>query len=119
MEAWTWYSSGGWATIKKRDHPLPSFPETTSRDLAVAATPLRTQVRDLDDITFTEWFHELRQRPSRSIDRMWDPIAYALGFIDCDHISATVHAHHLHVVRDSHRSFGFADARRFSADLSP
>ena len=23
-----------------------------------------------------------------SIDRMWDPIAYALGFIDCDHISA-------------------------------
>lgn len=23
-----------------------------------------------------------------SIERMWDPIAYALGFIDCDTISA-------------------------------
>jgi zeta-carotene desaturase len=44
-------------------------------------------VRDLDDITFTEWF--TRFGGSRgSIDRMWDPIAYALGFIDCDHISA-------------------------------
>ena len=73
---------------KKRDHPLPSFPETTSRDPhAVAAPPLRTQVRDLDDITFTEWFTSFGGSRG-SIDRMWDPIAYALGFIDCDHISA-------------------------------
>ena len=37
-------------------------------------------VRDLDDITFTEWF--TRFGGSRgSIDRMWDPIAYALGFM--------------------------------------
>jgi len=44
-------------------------------------------VRDLDDITFSEWF--LRFGGSRgSIERMWDPIAYALGFIDCDNISA-------------------------------
>mmetsp|Transcript_107002 Transcript_107002/g.184556 ORF Transcript_107002/g.184556 Transcript_107002/m.184556 type:complete len:691 (-) Transcript_107002:392-2464(-) len=44
-------------------------------------------VRDLDDITFSEWF--LRFGGSRgSIERMWDPIAYALGFIDCDQISA-------------------------------
>jgi len=44
-------------------------------------------VRDLDDISFSEWF--LRFGGSRgSIDRMWDPIAYALGFIDCDNISA-------------------------------
>jgi zeta-carotene desaturase len=44
-------------------------------------------VRDLDDITFTEWF--TRFGGSRgSIERMWNPIAYALGFIDCDHISA-------------------------------
>eukprot|EP00468_Gymnochlora_sp_CCMP2014_P006330 CAMPEP_0167747340 /NCGR_PEP_ID=MMETSP0110_2-20121227/4231_1 /TAXON_ID=629695 /ORGANISM="Gymnochlora sp., Strain CCMP2014" /LENGTH=567 /DNA_ID=CAMNT_0007632239 /DNA_START=221 /DNA_END=1924 /DNA_ORIENTATION=+ len=44
-------------------------------------------VRALDDITFTEWF--MRQGGSRgSIERMWDPIALALGFIDCDHISA-------------------------------
>merc|ERR1719327_1611488 len=44
-------------------------------------------VRELDDITFTEWF--TRFGGSRgSIERMWDPIAYALGFVDCDHISA-------------------------------
>jgi len=44
-------------------------------------------VRELDDITFTQWF--MGKGGSRgSIDRMWDPIAYALGFIDCDHISA-------------------------------
>jgi len=44
-------------------------------------------VRDLDDITFTEWFTSFGGSRG-SIDRMWDPIAYALGFIDCDHISA-------------------------------
>ena len=44
-------------------------------------------VRELDDVTFTEWF--TRKGGSRgSIERMWDPIAYALGFLDCDHISA-------------------------------
>ena len=44
-------------------------------------------VRELDDITFTEWFTSLGGSRG-SIERMWDPIAYALGFIDCDHISA-------------------------------
>ena len=44
-------------------------------------------VRDLDDMTFTEWFTGLGGSRG-SIDRMWDPIAYALGFIDCDKISA-------------------------------
>merc|ERR1719265_2892094 len=44
-------------------------------------------VRKLDDITFTEWFTQFGGSRG-SIDRMWDPIAYALGFIDCDHISA-------------------------------
>jgi len=44
-------------------------------------------VRDLDDISFTEWFTQLGGSRG-SLDRMWDPIAYALGFVDCDHISA-------------------------------
>merc|ERR1719301_447780 len=44
-------------------------------------------VRDLDDITFTQWFTS-KGGSRGSIDRMWDPIDYALGFIDCDHISA-------------------------------
>lgn len=44
-------------------------------------------VRELDDITFTEWFTQLGGSRG-SLDRMWDPIAYALGSVDCDHISA-------------------------------
>jgi len=43
--------------------------------------------RELDDITFTQWFTQLGGSRG-SLDRMWDPIAYALGFIDCDKISA-------------------------------
>ena len=44
-------------------------------------------IRGLDDKSFSEWF--IGSGGSRgSIDRMWDPIAYALGFIDCDNISA-------------------------------
>jgi zeta-carotene desaturase len=45
------------------------------------------RVRALDDITFSEWF-EGSGGSRGSIERLWDPIAYALGFIDCDHISA-------------------------------
>jgi zeta-carotene desaturase len=44
-------------------------------------------VRELDDITFTEWFCQLGAGRG-SLDRMWDAIAYALGFLDCDSISA-------------------------------
>lgn len=44
-------------------------------------------VRELDNISFSEWF--MKKGGTRgSITRMWDPIAYALGFIDCDNISA-------------------------------
>lgn len=45
------------------------------------------QVRELDEMSFTQWF--MRHGGSRgSIERLWNPIAYALGFIDCDQISA-------------------------------
>jgi zeta-carotene desaturase len=44
-------------------------------------------IRDLDRISFEQWF--LGHGGSRrSIERMWNPIAYALGFIDCAAISA-------------------------------
>ncbi|KAL8061659.1 hypothetical protein ABFX02_02G100000 [Erythranthe guttata] len=44
-------------------------------------------VRNLDNISFSDWF--LSKGGSRtSIQRLWDPVAYALGFIDCDNISA-------------------------------
>ncbi|MGK7919466.1 MAG: 9,9'-di-cis-zeta-carotene desaturase [Trichodesmium sp.] len=44
-------------------------------------------IRDLDKVSFGDWFR--RQGGSDgSIKRMWNPIAYALGFIDADNISA-------------------------------
>ena len=44
-------------------------------------------IRDLDRISFKTWFVG-HGGSERSIERMWDPIAYALGFIDCATISA-------------------------------
>ena len=44
-------------------------------------------IRSLDKVSFADWFR--RQGGSDgSIKRMWNPIAYALGFIDCEHMSA-------------------------------
>lgn len=44
-------------------------------------------IRALDTVSFSDWF--MSKGGSRgSIERLWDPIAYALGFIDCDHMSA-------------------------------
>jgi zeta-carotene desaturase len=44
-------------------------------------------IRDLDKISFADWFRS-HGGSEGSIKRMWNPIAYALGFIDCDNISA-------------------------------
>jgi len=44
-------------------------------------------IRELDRISFAEWF--LSKGGNRgSLKKMWDPIAYALGFIDTETISA-------------------------------
>ncbi|CAN1213150.1 9,9'-di-cis-zeta-carotene desaturase [Tumidithrix helvetica PCC 7403] len=44
-------------------------------------------IRNLDGISFKDWF--LSHGGSQgSIDNMWDAIAYGLGFIDCENISA-------------------------------
>ena len=44
-------------------------------------------IRSLDSISFQKWF--LNHGGSlNSIEKMWNPIAYALGFIDCEAISA-------------------------------
>lgn len=44
-------------------------------------------IRNLDSVSFAEWFR--RQGGSEaSLKRMWNPIAYALGFIDTEQISA-------------------------------
>lgn len=44
-------------------------------------------IRDLDKISFGEWFRR-HGGSDGSIKRIWNPIAYALGFIDADNISA-------------------------------
>ncbi|CAK0773200.1 hypothetical protein CVIRNUC_004040 [Coccomyxa viridis] len=44
-------------------------------------------VRALDRLSFTDWFKG-HGGSQGSIDRMWNPVAYALGFLSCDDISA-------------------------------
>lgn len=46
-----------------------------------------TSIRNLDKISFADWFRRSGGNDG-SIKRMWNPIAYALGFIDCENISA-------------------------------
>jgi zeta-carotene desaturase len=44
-------------------------------------------IRDLDSISFADWFRQ-HGGNNNSLKRMWNPIAYALGFIDTENISA-------------------------------
>ncbi|MEY2984763.1 MAG: zeta-carotene desaturase precursor, partial [Cyanobacteriota bacterium] len=44
-------------------------------------------IRALDRISFAEWFLS-KGGNQGSLKKMWDPIAYALGFIDTENISA-------------------------------
>ncbi|MBE9007590.1 9,9'-di-cis-zeta-carotene desaturase [Fortiea sp. LEGE XX443] len=44
-------------------------------------------IRNLDKISFADWFRS-HGGSEGSIKRLWNPIAYALGFIDCENISA-------------------------------
>lgn len=44
-------------------------------------------IRNLDSISFADWFRR-HGGSEGSLKRMWNPIAYALGFIDTENISA-------------------------------
>ena len=44
-------------------------------------------IRNLDSISFADWFHS-HGGNNGSLEKMWNPIAYALGFIDTENISA-------------------------------
>jgi zeta-carotene desaturase len=44
-------------------------------------------IRDLDSISFADWFRSHGGNEG-SLKKMWNPIAYALGFIDTENISA-------------------------------
>lgn len=45
------------------------------------------QIRALDRVSFAQWFRS-HGGSEGSLKRMWNPIAYALGFIDTENISA-------------------------------
>ncbi len=44
-------------------------------------------IRSLDNISFADWFRSHGGNQG-SLEKMWNPIAYALGFIDTENISA-------------------------------
>ncbi|KAL4421307.1 hypothetical protein ABPG75_010598 [Micractinium tetrahymenae] len=77
--------------------PQLSLTDKVANSLALGTSPIvrslvdpeggMRDVRALDSVSFTDWFKS-HGGSQASIDRMWDPIAYALGFLNCDDISA-------------------------------
>lgn len=77
--------------------PQLSLTDKIANSLALGTSPIvrslidpeggMRDVRALDSISFADWFKS-HGGSQASIDRMWDPIAYALGFLDCKDISA-------------------------------
>ncbi|MBD2185212.1 9,9'-di-cis-zeta-carotene desaturase [Aerosakkonema funiforme] len=74
-----------------------SVPDKIQNAIALGTSPLvrglvdfdgaMKTIRALDRISFADWFRS-HGGSEGSIKRMWNPIAYALGFIDCENISA-------------------------------
>jgi zeta-carotene desaturase len=74
-----------------------SLQDKVQNSIALATSPVvrglvdfdgaMKQIRNLDKISFADWFRSHGGNDG-SIKRMWNPIAYALGFIDCENISA-------------------------------
>ncbi|MBF2083230.1 9,9'-di-cis-zeta-carotene desaturase [Thermoleptolyngbya sp. C42_A2020_037] len=59
----------------------PIVPGLVNYDLAMKL------IRDLDSVSFADWFRS-HGGSQHSLERMWDPIALALGFINTEEISA-------------------------------
>ncbi|HEY9638535.1 MAG TPA: 9,9'-di-cis-zeta-carotene desaturase [Coleofasciculaceae cyanobacterium] len=74
-----------------------SLQDKLQNSLALATSPIvrglvdfdgaMKTIRDLDKISFADWFRKHGGNDG-SLKRMWNPIAYALGFIDTENISA-------------------------------
>ncbi|MGK7890625.1 MAG: 9,9'-di-cis-zeta-carotene desaturase [Leptolyngbyaceae cyanobacterium] len=74
-----------------------SVQDKLSNSLALGTSPIvrglvdfegaMKTIRDLDNISFADWFRS-HGGSNGSLKRMWNPIAYALGFIDTENISA-------------------------------
>ena len=77
--------------------PQLSTVDKLANSLALGTSPIvrslvdpeggMADIRALDGVSFASWFRS-HGGSQASIDRMWDPIAYALGFLDCEDISA-------------------------------
>ncbi|NEP19139.1 MAG: 9,9'-di-cis-zeta-carotene desaturase [Leptolyngbya sp. SIO4C1] len=77
--------------------PQLSLRDKLQNSLALATSPVvrglidyegaMRQVRSLDKFSFADWFRR-HGGSNGSLKRMWNPIAYALGFIDTENISA-------------------------------
>tara|TARA_B100001093_G_scaffold86798_1_gene78651 strand:- start:703 stop:2175 length:1473 start_codon:yes stop_codon:yes gene_type:complete len=74
----------GW--IDKLRNALALGTSPIVRGLVDYEGAMRT-IRALDSVSFYDWFVGHGGSPE-SIRRMWNPVAYALGFIDCKTISA-------------------------------
>lgn len=76
-------------------HDSPKLPLQAANSLALGTSPIvralvdpeggMRSVRALDNVSFTDWFKS-HGGSEGSIRRMWDPIAYALGFLNCDQV---------------------------------
>jgi len=74
-----------------------SLQDKLQNSLALATSPIvrglvdfdgaMKTIRELDKISFADWFRSHGGNDG-SLKRMWNPIAYALGFIDTENISA-------------------------------
>ena len=74
-----------------------SVQDKVSNSLALGTSPIvrglvdfdgaMKTIRALDNVSFADWFRS-HGGSNGSLKRMWNPIAYALGFIDTENISA-------------------------------
>jgi zeta-carotene desaturase len=77
--------------------PQLSLRDKLQNSIALATSPVvrglvdyegaMRQIRALDKLSFADWFRR-HGGSNGSLKRMWNPIAYALGFIDTENISA-------------------------------
>ena len=80
------FTSSQLSTVDKLTNSLALGTSPIVRGLIDFEGAMKT-IRDLDKISFADWFRS-HGGNNGSLKRMWNPIAYALGFIDTENISA-------------------------------
>lgn len=80
------FTSSQLSTVDKLRNSLALGTSPIVRGLVDFEGAMKT-IRDLDSISFADWFRKQGGNQG-SLDKMWNPIAYALGFIDTENISA-------------------------------